>query len=149
MITLLGSLLGFISSTFPSLLKLWQDKSDKQHEITLLKMQMDQQAQGHTERLEEINAQADITESQALYNTYTTGIGWVDALNGTVRPVIAYAFFGLYALVKLLSYDAVANFSAVPFVVLHDTLWTEDDAAIFAGIISFYFGQRAMAKLRK
>jgi hypothetical protein len=149
MITLLGSLLGFISSTFPSLLKLWQDKSDKQHEITLLKMQMEQQAQGHTERLDEINAQADISESAALYKTYTTGIDWVDALNGTVRPVIAYAFFILYALVKLLSYAAVAHSNAVPFVVLHDTLWTEDDAAIFAGIISFYFGQRAMTKLRQ
>jgi hypothetical protein len=149
MITLLGSLLGFISSTFPSLLKMWQDSSDKQHEITLLKMQMEQQAQGHTERLDEINAQADITESAALYKTYTTGIDWVDALNGTVRPVIAYAFFILYALVKLLSYAAVANSNAVPFVVLHDTLWTEDDAAIFAGIISFYFGQRAMSKVRQ
>lgn len=148
MITLLGSLLGFISATFPSLLKLWQDSSDKQHEITLLKMQMEQQAQGHTERLDEINAQADITESAALYKTYTTGIDWVDALNGTVRPVIAYAFFVLYALVKLLSYAAVASSNAVPFVVLHDTLWTEDDAAIFAGIISFYFGQRAMTKVR-
>jgi hypothetical protein len=149
MITLLGSLLGFISSTFPSLLKMWQDSSDKQHEITLLKMQMEQQTQGHTERLDEINAQADISESAALYKTYTTGIDWVDALNGTVRPVIAYAFFILYALVKLLSYAAVAHSSAVPFVVLHDTLWTEDDAAIFAGIISFYFGQRAMAKVRQ
>lgn len=149
MITLLGSLLGFISATFPSLLKLWQDSSDKQHEITLLKMQMEQQAQGHTERLNEINAQADITESTALYKTYTTGIDWVDALNGTVRPVIAYAFFILYALVKLLSYAAVAHSSAVPFVVLYDTLWTEDDAAIFAGIISFYFGQRAMSKVRQ
>ena len=147
MITLLGSLLGFISATFPSLLKLWQDKSDKQHEITLLKMQMEQQAQGHTERLDEINAQADISESAALYKTYTTGIDWVDALNGTVRPVIAYSFFILYAAVKLLAYAAIANSNAVPFVVIHDTLWTEDDAAIFAGIISFYFGQRAMKKL--
>ena len=149
MITLLGSLLGFISSTFPSLLKMWQDSSDKQHEITLLKMQMDQQIQGQHARLEEINAQADIAESDAIYKTYTTGISWVDALNGSVRPVIAYAFFVLYALMKLLAYGAVANSAAVPFVVLHDTLWTEDDAAIFAGIISFYFGQRAMSKLRK
>jgi len=71
----------------------------------------------------------------------------VDALNGTVRPVIAYSFFMLYAAVKLLSYAAIAGSNAVPFVVIHDTLWTEDDAAIFAGIISFYFGQRAMKKL--
>ena len=148
MITLLGSLLGFISSTFPDLLKLFRDASDKKHEITLLQMQMDFQAQGHQERLDEINTNADIAESEALYKTYTTGISWVDALNGTVRPVIAYAFFVLYAAVKLLSYAAVVHDASVPFVVLHDTLWTEDDGAIFAGIISFYFGQRAMSKLR-
>jgi hypothetical protein len=112
MITLLGSLLGFISATFPSLLKLWQDKSDKQHEITLLKMQMEQQAQGHTERLDEINAQADISESAALYKTYTTGVDWVDALNGTVRPVIAYAFFVLYASVKLLRHPHAPTYRA-------------------------------------
>lgn len=146
MITLLGSLLGFISATFPSILKLWQDRSDKKHELAILQLQMQQQAQGHQERLEEINTNADIAESLALYKTYSTGIEWVDALNGTVRPVIAYCFFMLYAAVKFLSYAAIAHADAVPFVVLHDTLWTEDDSAIFAGIISFYFGQRAMAK---
>lgn len=66
---------------------------------------------------------------------------------GSGVKVIAYSFFILYALVKLLAYQAVANSNLVPFVVLHDTLWSEDDAAIFAGIISFYFGQRAMRKL--
>lgn len=147
MITLLGSLLGFISATFPSILKLFQDRSDKKHELAVLQLQMQQQAQGHQERLEEININADIAESLALYKTYSTGIEWVDALNGTVRPVIAYCFFMLYAAVKFLSYAAIAHSDAVPFVVLHDTLWTEDDGAIFAGIISFYFGQRAMAKL--
>lgn len=149
MITLLGSLLGFISATFPSLLKLFQDASDKKQELMILHMQMQMQSQGHQERLEEINTNADIAESAALYKTYTTGINWVDALNGTVRPVIAYAFFVLYALVKLLSYAAVVHDANVPFVVLHDTLWTEDDGAIFAGIISFYFGQRAMTKIQK
>jgi len=149
MITLLGALLGFLGSAFPEFLKLWKDASDKKHEITLLQLQMQLQAQGHTERLEEISAQADITESAALYKTYTTGISWVDALNGTVRPVIAYAFFVLYATVKFMAYAAVANYPAVPFVVLHDALWTQDDAAIFAGIMAFYFGQRGMRKLRK
>jgi hypothetical protein len=67
------------------------------------------------------------------------GIRWVDALNGTVRPVIAYSFFILYALVKGMQFSA-----GLPWL-----LWTEEDQAIFAGIISFYFGQRAMSKLRQ
>lgn len=139
MITLLGSLLGFISAAFPDFLKLWRDAADRKHELTILQMQMEQQAQGHINRLEEINVQADIAESRALYRTYNTGIRWVDALNGTVRPIIAYSFFILYAVVKIMQFSA-----DLPWLI-----WTQEDQAIFAGIISFYFGQRAMSKLRQ
>lgn len=138
MMTLLGSLLGFISAAFPDLLKLFRDAQDRKHELTILEMQMAQQAQGHANRLEEIHVEADIAESRALYKTYNTGIRWVDALNGTVRPVIAYSFFILYAVVKIMQFSA-----DLPWL-----LWTAEDQAIFAGIISFYFGQRAMSKLR-
>lgn len=148
MITLLGALLGFLGSAFPEFLKIYKDKKDREHELILLDMQMKQQREGFSQRLEEIGVQADIAESAALYKTYTTGISWVDALNGTVRPVIAYAFFVLYATVKFISYAALPDVG-VPFVVVYATLWTQDDAAIFAGIISFYFGQRAMGKLRQ
>ena len=147
MITLIGSLLGFISAMFPDLLKLFRDSQDRKHELKILELQMQQQAQGHTNRLEEIQVNADIAESRALYQTYNTGIRWVDALNGTVRPVIAYSFFALYALMKLLSYAALPE-HGTSLEVIYQTLWTADDEAIFAGIISFYFGQRAMAKLR-
>lgn len=138
MITLLGSLLGFFSAAFPDLLKLFRDAQDRKHELKILEMQMEQQRQGHSQRLEEIGIQADIAESQALYKTYNTGIRWVDALNGTVRPVIAYSFFLLYTSVKIMHFSA-----DMPWL-----LWSAEDQAIFAGIISFYFGQRAMAKLR-
>lgn len=148
MVTLLGSLIGFISAAFPDLLKIWRDAADRKHELTILQMQMEQQRQGHMNRLEEINVQADIAESRALYRTYNTGVRWVDALNGTVRPVIAYAFFLLYASVKLMAYHAMPENSTVSLSIIYDTLWTQEDAAIFAGIISFYFGQRAMNKIR-
>ncbi len=138
MITLLGAIVGFISAAFPDFLKLFKDSQDRKHELTILKLQMEQQAQGHLSKLEEIQTQADIAESRAIYRTYHTGIRWVDALNGTVRPVVAYSFFALYAAVKVMQFSA-----NLPWL-----LWTEEDQAIFAGIISFYYGQRAMAKMR-
>ena len=101
MITLLGSLLGFFSAGFPDFLKLFRDTQDRRHELKILEMQMQQQRLGHANRLEEIQINADIAESRAIYKTYNTGIRWVDALNGTVRPVIAYSFFILYAAVML------------------------------------------------
>lgn len=147
MMTLLATLVGFISSAFPDLLKIWRDSADRKHELTILRMQMEQQAQGHSQRLEEINAQADISETRALYRTYSTGIRWVDALNGTVRPVLAYTFFLLYFVIKCMQFAVVDLSDPLPWHMA--TLWSVEDQAIFAGIISFYFGQRAMSKVRQ
>ncbi len=145
MITLLGSLLGFFGSAFPDVLKLFRDAADRRHEIRILEMQLEQQRLGHVQRLEEIHVQADVAESAAIYKTYATGIHWVDALNGTVRPVLAYAFFWLYVAVKAAQFSLLSDLSTTAILMV---LWTEEDQAIFAGIISFYFGQRAMSKVR-
>lgn len=138
MISLFGALLGFLGSIVPTLLKLYQDKQDKQHELKLLELQMQAQAQLHTEKMEEISAQADIEESKALYEfakPEKSGVLWVDAIialaTSLVRPLITYSFFGLYAWVKLMLTKNEAQ------------LWTEFDTAIFSTVIAFWFGQRA------
>jgi hypothetical protein len=130
MITILASLLGFISSMFPSFVKLWQDKEDKKHELSILELQIEADKQKFRSKLEAINAYHDIESSKALYKTYHTGVSWVDAFNGTVRPAIAYGFFLLYGGVK----------------VLTGLTWGEEDQAVFASVIAFYFGQRNMYK---
>lgn len=146
MITLLGTLLGFIGSLVPDLVKLFRDHQDRRHERAILELQLQQQRDGHTMRLEEINANADISESRALYKTWASGIRWVDALNGTVRPVLAYAFFGLYFCIKWMQFSLLDATAPLPWQI--EALWGEEDRAIFAGIIAFYFGQRAMGKVR-
>jgi hypothetical protein len=125
MLTLLASFFGLAGSWIPQLFKIWTDKSDKQHEITLLQMQIDAAKEQGAERLAEIGAQSDAAQTATIYQTYKTGINWVDGYNGTVRPTIAYAFFFTYALSKYLGLE-----------------WTGEDQAIFAAVISFYFGDR-------
>lgn len=148
MIALLGSLLGFLTSIVPDLFKIQKENADRVQELAILKLQMEAQAQGHTERLEEINASADISEMQEIYKTYNSGIHWVDALNATVRPILTYAFFILYATTKIaLFYSAMTLPWATPAQAIVG-LWTEEDIGIFSGIVSFYFGTRAMQKLR-
>ncbi len=146
MMTLLASLLGFISSTFPDLLKLWKDGADRKHELAILQLQLEQQNQGHINRLEEIQIAADSVEARALYRTYNVGIRWVDALNGTVRPVLAYSFFLLYTAVKFAQVSMLLDYSPIGEAIT--LIWHEEDQTIFAGIISFYFGARAFSKLR-
>jgi hypothetical protein len=146
MMTFFGALLGFISSLFPEVSKHLQDRRDKAHELRILELQMQRAASASSERLEEIDAGYDAATSNALYSTWKTDIGWVDALNGTVRPVIAYAFFILYASIKVMQFSMLDMSAPLPW--LAKELWNEEDQIIFASIISFYFGSRAMRRAK-
>lgn len=165
MIALLSALLGFISSAFPDFLKLFRDGRDRAHEITLLKLQMDydreklaverEGAQSmHAYKLQEIA----LAERQALnLGAGTTdgavGIRWVDGLAGSVRPIVTYCFFAMYFTVKLCQFRLLLDpampwqqsLSASQAIV---TLWTDDDMGIFAAVIAFWFGSRALGKRR-
>jgi hypothetical protein len=149
MLTLLGSALGFLSSLFPDLLKLFREHQDRKHELAVMDRQMEMQRAGHQQRLEEINVQADIAESQALYRSLRpTGVRWVDALAGSVRPIITYAFFALFAAVKgaalylLIAVEGVLLAQALP------QIWDPETQALFAAVMSFWFGNRALQKAR-
>ncbi len=146
MLTLLGSFLGFLTSLAPEILKYFQDARDKQHELTVMEMQMRMALEGHRHKLEDISIQADIAESGALNERVTPiGIRWIDALRGSVRPVITYLFFLLYAGVKLATIEQLGLEALIDRPWL---FWTAEDQAIFAAIISFWFGARHVRKYR-
>lgn len=147
MITLLASITGFISSIIPEILKIFKDQNDKRHELNIIDRQIENIKLGQEKLLTNINISREISENNSLYSTYKSGINWIDALNGSVRPVLAYSFFIMYASVKYLQYKTIKN--ATSLIEYIDILWNIDNQAIFAGIISFYFGQRMFNKLWK
>jgi len=69
-------LLGFVLlPTVPDFLKPFRDAQDREHELKILEMQMEQQKLGASQRLEGINTNAWTSpESQALDKPYSTGI---------------------------------------------------------------------------
>lgn len=148
MITLFASIAGFLGSFFPEVLRFIKDKGDKRHELDLMNMQMKFTKQVGRDEPKEIEASiVGLQYDQTLYATYKSGVQWVDAFNGTVRPMLAYCFFIMYCVVKILQYKSLLGLSNMaPYV---EILWNQDDQAIFAGIISFYFGQRTFSKMRK
>ena len=147
MITLLASIAGFISSIIPEIIKYFKDINDKKHELDILEKQIQYSKMDQARSLEEIHISRDILENASLYSTYTTEIKWVDMLNGSVRPILAYSFFLMYMWVKYLQYKAI---STSAHLIEHlDVIWNVDDQAIFAGIISFYYGQRTFRHVWK
>ena len=149
MMTLFGSLLGFLSAAFPDFLKLFQDHQDRKHELKILELQLEQQAQGHSQRLEEIQISADIAESNALYKhaSRPSGIAWVEALRASVRPIVTFSFFLLFAFIKIASLSALlsSGYSITDGLI---AIWDVETQALFAAVMSFWFGQRALQKIR-
>ena len=101
MFTLIGSVIGFLSSALPSLLKLMQDHRDKKHEIELLKLQIESSSNNTQTHIEEARLYTQAIEMSSLYNSaFTKHHTWVDSFAATVRPVITYAFFLMYLSLK-------------------------------------------------
>ncbi|MBL0941586.1 MAG: hypothetical protein IBJ00_02490 [Alphaproteobacteria bacterium] len=111
---------------------------------------MERTQKGDTQRLEEIQISSEAQISQAMYrHARKTGVRWVDALGGTVRPLITYAFFLLYAGVKIAQILIV--YKTMSLQNWTDALvyaWHLEDQALFATVISFWFGQRMLHKNR-
>ena len=148
MLTLLGSLLGFATSFAPKIFDHFQEKADRAHELAMIDRQMEQMKLGSQLKLEEINAQADIAETRAIYrhDAAIKPATWVDNLRGTVRPAITYLlvlcliaikFCGLYALVAI---EGMAIYQALP------TIADDQFNAMIAAVISFWFGSRAIKR---
>ena len=149
MITLIATLLGFVSSSFPDVLKYWKDRADRKHELAILDKQMQAQQQGHTQRLAEIEIQADMAESKALYANASqpSGVKWVEGMRASVRPIITYVFFGLFVFIKVMSMMTLIKqgFTTTDSLIV---IWDEETRALFAAVMAFWFGQRAVLRAR-
>ena len=151
MLTLLASLLGLIGSAFPEFIKLFRDSQDRKQELAILDRQMELQKLGHSQRLEEIQISADVAESQALYSysNHSTGMPWVEALQSSVRPVITYAFFVVFAVVKITALNSKIQADGVFLAIALQSVWDEESQALFAAVMSFWFGSRQISKIRR
>lgn len=147
MITLIASLLGFLSSGLPQVMKYFQQKTEFQHELEIMDRQIEFAKLEHTQAMEIAAIQADTAQTAEIYKTYNTGVSWVDAFNGTVRPILTYAFFALYCYVKYMQFQMVND--TMPIMTILTIVWTVEDQALFSSIIAFYFGNRTFGKVFK
>lgn len=149
MITVISSIIGFFSAGIPSIFEFFQDKSDKEHELKVMQLQMQMAEQKNNEKLDIIevttHAEENIAEITSIYKTYNTGIRWVDAFNGSVRPVIAYLLIGLYCVIEYMIFHVLLKTESLTLDML-EFLWSDEDHALFVAIISYYFGSRSFNK---
>jgi hypothetical protein len=155
MIELLGLVFGGIFRMLPELLGVFKAKRDADHEfrMTELQLKIDEARAKHA--LDLAHAQAEIAAAAGEMNAWAeairaqstpTGIGWIDALSSSVRPVLTYWWvIILYSGAKLLQVivgmqAGVALADFVPILV------TEFDRTVIGSILSFWFVDRSLRK---
>ncbi|MBC8242327.1 MAG: hypothetical protein ISR50_16580 [Alphaproteobacteria bacterium] len=148
MLSLFGSLLGFGTSFLPKIMDFFQDRQDKAHELAVMTRQMELQLKlqeaGAVQKLEAINVDADIRETEALHKEQTritlkASQGFIN-LSASVRPVISYLFFFEFL---LLSVAVFMDWMTEPQYTM---IWNNEMQAIFAAVVSFWFGQRTFGR---
>lgn len=160
MLSLVSSLLGFAAGGLPKVLDFVQDRGDKKHELALMAMQRERElalakegfiAQAAVEEIktEQIAMQTQAQEKLAMWkHDMKLGEGastWVINLRASVRPVVTYLFVGLLIVVDVAGIW-YAYSTGVAFAEAMDMIFSDEEMAILAAIISFHFGGRAFSK---
>ena len=150
MLSILGSLIGFAGSAVPSVLDHFQQKDKQKNTVEILKLQGDLAKQGVEMDLMQFRERAADDEHRRLIEhdiSMQNDTGLMGALRKSVRPVITYMFFGLFAAVKIST--LMMALESNDFNTAINMVWDEETQAIFAAIISFWFGSRALSKNKK
>lgn len=151
MVSLFGALIGFISSIFPEIFRFLERKNTQNYKINVLDLLQNHQEKTQLRQQEMLEFLHESAERKALYkHAGLSGIRWVDGLACSVRPILTYAFFTLYAALKAAQFafllDAAVG-ETWATALMH--IWHEDDQVLFAAVMSFWFGQRTISKMRK
>jgi hypothetical protein len=147
---LLGSLLGFGGSVVPAITDHFKTKADNKFKLEQMTHMAELRKMGFDQDIKMYEQQASDQEHQRLIDhdiAIAKSTGIIAGLQKSVRPVITYCFFGLFAAIEVsLLMDALDKGADLTQAL--NVLWDDDTKAIFAAIISFWFGSRAIDKSR-
>lgn len=146
--SILGGALGGIFRLAPEVIKYFDRKGERSHELAMQDKQLEfaklqgnlkiQEAQIHADAVD-ISALKDVLVAQAKL----TGNKFIDFINSFVRPYLAYSLSLLYFGVKVTYGIALFQGGASAYEIA-DALYTPDDQALFWGIVNFYFLDRVI-----
>jgi hypothetical protein len=162
MLSILSGILGFATSGLPSVLQFFQQKGDQKHELQMAKLDMErtlalaEKGYASQERIEEfrtdqVEMQTYAEERVALYQhdakLQEAAGPFIRSLSASVRPVVTYCF------VFLLLFTDIAGMvwaikTGVDFTTALELVFSDEEMAIVASIIGFWFGSRHWDKKR-
>lgn len=154
--TLLSGVGGGALRLAPELLKFFDAKNERAHELALQDKQIEMLKLQQTGKLQEITAQGEAQVAVGQMDAFIaamkgqmqlTGSKLVDGLNMLVRPLTTYYIMFLWGLKKTAEI-VIATQTTGPLDALIKT-WTDSDQAMLTGILAFWFVGRVFDKGRQ
>jgi hypothetical protein len=153
---LIGSLLGGVFRLVPELIKYFDKKDERKHELEMFDRQCEFEKVRGQIRLEEIGAQRDLAVDVGVMDAFKAAIdqqaemvkaagGKVAALSASVRPVMTYYLLALYGAAKT-STILLAYHSGQPMLEVLKEAWSVDDMALLSGVVNYWILDRTLAK---
>ena len=153
----LGSVLGGLFRLAPEVIKAFDRKNERSHELSMFDRQCKLEEQRGAQKLAEIGAQRDLAVDSGVMSAFTAAItqqaemvkasvsGFVASLSASVRPIITYWILALWSFLHAwycyetwrVGLDPMETFKA---------MLTPDFAALVAGTINYWFIDRTLAK---
>lgn len=146
--SILGGALGGIFRLAPEVLKYFDRKGERSHELAMQDKQLEFAKLQGSLKIQEAQIQADAIDISALKDVLVaqaqlTGNKFIDFINSFVRPYLAYTLSFLYFGVKITYGIALFQGGASSYDIAR-ALYTPDDQALFWGIVNFYFLDRVI-----
>jgi len=151
---LLGSLFGGLFRLAPEVLKHFDKKNERGHELSMFTLQTDLEKMRGEFKMEEkyvdysSNQLDAIKEAFKEQSTTAKEAGWfVSAVSALVRPGITWALFFMYAAVKAaaiyMAFQTNADWAAVM-----TNSWGADDFGMLNMCLTFWFVGRSIEKYK-
>lgn len=146
--SIFGGLLGGVFRLVPEVLKYFDAKNERAHELAMQDKQLEFAKLQGLQKIQEAQIQAEAVDIAALKDVLVaqaklTGNKFIDFINSFVRPYLAYTMSFLYFGVKITYGIALFQEGASSYEIAK-SLYTPDDQALFWGIVNFYFLDRVI-----
>jgi len=153
---ILGSVFGGLFRMAPEVLKFFDKKNERQHELNMFARQCELETLRGQQKLAEIGAQREAAVDVGVMDAFNTAIeqqatmvkaagGWAASLSASVRPVVTYWVLFVWSFIHVwFAWNAWVT--GAPPAEVFKMMMSPDFSALLAGTINFWFLDRTLAK---
>jgi len=153
---ILGSIFGGLFRMAPEVLKYFDKKHERLHELNMFARQCELETLRGQQKLAEIGAQREAAIDVGVMDAFQSAIeqqatmakaagGWAASLSASVRPVVTYWVLFVWSFIHVW-FAWNAWITGAPPVEVFKIMMSPDFSALLAGTINFWFLDRTLAK---